>query len=199
MRFLTTAATFWLVVTHFSPLPSTSWWLREHEPCCSNLSLDSISAKNITVGTMNAERLFEGEWYILARYYEDNKRIPRILGPFPSRELCRLAGEDTFPDDPRFWTSQHIVEHNAKLAKDRAERESQIAEKLKTAKRDKNGRVWVTLDSGSQILIDKDGKEVGWSGPLSAFAGSMPPDAITGCVTREGAEKEAFKELEREK
>jgi len=155
-----------------------------------------VSAQMIQTGTVDVEDL-EIEWFILARYFGN---LPKALGPFPSKELCRIAGEDTFPEDQRFWVPERVIKFKADLEQDERERKAKIATMLKTAKRDKNGQVELKLNDCDSVTLDKNDQIIvyGFGCMTSRWIGGSiqsPPIAITGCLTKEGAEKEALNQM----
>lgn len=50
-------------------------------------------------------------WWILVTVYprtiQDTQRV-EARGPYPSADLCRVAGRAMFPDDHRFWTPEEV-------------------------------------------------------------------------------------------
>ena len=89
----------------------------------------------------SATPAFASEWWFIYRVYAPGPA--RAAGPYASRELCQIAGLDAFPTDRRFMTAAQLVEDDARLKKERAERAATaerqqrlVAEKAKTAKRE---------------------------------------------------------------
>lgn len=148
---------------------------------------------------LTAESIYSREsWYILAHYYDANSSpTPKLLGPFPSNELCRIAGESTFSYDRRFWTEKKIAEVEAEMKEKKDKRDALIVEMAKTAKRDKNGDATLKLNPCDTTVVDKNNKEVGvnfgcMDGTTTLGRYTPGPDALTGCVTERGAEKAAM-------
>lgn len=89
-------------------------------------------------------------------------RIPRAMGPYPSAELCRVAGESLMPRERQFWT----------------------AEKIQAA----NTRAWIR-DQEREAVAETSPAEpsdyLGWhiQGTTTGMTSSwFPPKALTGCV-----------------
>lgn len=95
-------------------------------------------------------------WWILVQ--EDDERCryrPSTLGPFPSRELCRIAGHSVMPDDTRFWS-------RADIALD-AERKANAQEAYRVAKDafmklNPKGGTWV--HRGSTYTLNEKGEAI---------------------------------------
>lgn len=110
-------------------------------------------------------------WWFLA---QDTKteRVSSI-GPFPSADMCRLAG-DQMTDDPRFWTAKRVVDEQRRRA------ERNIAQRTAIKKADKTPGVWV--DSGGYGLFRRIP-----SGGIHQHGGGHPNrttrhQALTGCI-----------------
>ena len=134
--------------------------------------------------------------YILARFFTGGSGEPRVLGPFPSAELCRIAGRDTFPEDQRFFTPQEIEKETARRKEEDEKKKELIANAIKTKKPTKDGW-WVDLGDGcSTVLVNSSGETI-ISSYKCIVAGTLQrqPEAITGCVTENGAEKAALEML----
>lgn len=140
------------------------------------------------------------QWWILVRDYEGYglRTVYRVLGPFQSAELCRLAGHDFAPAEARFWNDQQKAEHEEyeRQAEIRARSEflNRIAEARKLMKLEKDGHLRVEKDRSSceQHFVHVDpvtGEEVdeGSSGQwisscVSIDAGGFSSRPVTGCV-----------------
>lgn len=113
-------------------------------------------------------------WWILVNptsWY--GQRIPQALGPYPSKELCRIAGKSVMPDDEQFWTE--LERHDAKIRREQNERDIQVAIHAKWLQTHKAGEVGM---GGSVYKFDKDGNRLqGWIVNLTSY-----PEALTGCM-----------------
>lgn len=140
-------------------------------------------------------------WWILVQVWGGScqSEAPRAIGPYPSQEMCRLAGNKIMPDNKLFWTPAAVAEAEAK---DRVEAERfkaqqekeriEIAEIGKAIVAGKRKPGTIKLSSGASVIFDKDGKETGrdWgvltlnsTGPGSGFIISGPfYNALTPCV-----------------
>ncbi len=48
-------------------------------------------------------------WYALARDI-NSADAAKVLGPYPSREFCRLAAKELMPDAQMFWTDAELAD-----------------------------------------------------------------------------------------
>lgn len=163
----------------------------------------------ILVSAQNVQPLYPSKdvsgWWILVRIMSgpsDGFNIPRAIGPYPSQEMCRIAGREMMPVDRRFWTlterekaevRDKVEAEKARLASEKEETEiKQIAESVCSGKR-KPGDV--KLPSGTFVTFDKDGKETGRSWGIITYttsfmgASSSVYDALTSCVEIKGAQQ----------
>ena len=133
-------------------------------------------------------------WWILLQAmsgYTAEIAIPRAAGPYPSQEMCRIAGNKMMPDDRRFWTEEARVKAEAANKLEAEKRKAQDAIRSKeievAAAHVREGKIkpgWVTLSSGDKVHLDKDGKEdVITFGTVSFTSISSPLyTALTPCV-----------------
>jgi hypothetical protein len=114
--------------------------------------------------------------------------IPRVAGPYPSQELCRLAGYSIDPDDRRFWTEEMRtkVEREEKIKVEARTKEIEIVkEQVRSGKR-KPG--WIKLSDGSSIGIQPNGELESLTAGALTLSGtgwvtwSRTYEAITPCV-----------------
>lgn len=144
-----------------------------------------------TSGDTNREP--RASWWILAKrnggYAED--LIPRAIGPYPSQELCRIAGHDLARDDRRFWTAEERAKAEEADRKEaeawRLKQERHSKEILPFAEAVRAGKIKpgkIKLPSGDDAYLDKNGTEntIIFSGTSSGFLPMMSYTALTPCV-----------------
>lgn len=110
------------------------------------------------------------------------RKTPEANGPYPSAELCRLAGRNIMPSDRQFWTE---AEKEAQLKRE-AERDSALKAKIAAALKKNGGKAGsVSEDSLScspSVLFDAQGEIIGAAGGCTTWGGYIEPTALTGCV-----------------
>lgn len=132
------------------------------------------------------------QWWILVQNHDGRTQpVPLAAGPYPSKEVCRLAGKAMMPDDQRFWTDAEKVD-----AKARAEQRERDVQAVIAAAWEKNKHqagsvefpqrthgVALSLGDATRYHFDAAGKIVMVSGSVGYISGMLPPpSAITGCV-----------------
>ena len=130
-------------------------------------------------------------YWILAEDTSNRTSPAYILGPYPSRELCRIAGALTFPTDQRFWTAKERAAEQARIKASREEAAAQEAARKAALHRawenggHKPGRLqW----RGSSYEFDEHGEEkyttkTFYGTSLNVTMRSCPClEAKTGCV-----------------
>jgi hypothetical protein len=119
-------------------------------------------------------------WWILVHSFTGNSGldVPRALGPYPSKDLCRIAGRTAMPDDRRFYTADELAKKDADEQERRRKRDAEIASK----KPDKAG--WIYFDCEA-IHVGKDGKPDGQSSTSCISVPWSYLSAITDCVAVE--------------
>lgn len=119
-------------------------------------------------------------WWILASVSGTGSNVdaPVALGPYPSQELCRVAGESRFSFDSRFWTEAHIAEEKKRYADAEAKRQAE----LRTAPHDKNG--YAHLSDGTVVHFNQKGEQDGGFSSGGSMSMEYCPcyRAITACV-----------------
>lgn len=119
-------------------------------------------------------------WWILANDQSKWGSAPNALGPYPSAELCRIAGHAAMPYDDQFKTTIQIEKDKRAAAVERARQNAAIA----AAPHDKDG--WArTKEYGSFHFNAKgeiDGQAVSGGGTWDSVHSGPSYSAITGCV-----------------
>jgi hypothetical protein len=120
-------------------------------------------------------------WWFMAKRVSGPSsecRIPRAYGPYPSKEMCRLAARAMMPHDRQFWPDEE------RLAVEQREREEAEAYKARLEAR----RIEAVANGERQfaigrttIVLNENGDEVGWG---YTFGGgySIEFEAVSGCV-----------------
>lgn len=106
-----------------------------------------------------------------------NPDFPIAMGPYPSLELCQVAGHNRFPEDTRFWTVEQIAAEKERLAQADARRKKELL----TAPHDKRG--WATLSDGFRAHFNRDGKQDATDDPSYSRMFTCPCySAISACA-----------------
>ena len=102
-------------------------------------------------------------WWILVQCFGcgDTGSVPRAIGPYPSQEMCRLAGNRLMPTDRQFWTeaARAKAEEEDKARSERARLQQEALDKeavvfIARAKRGEKLPSPVTLSGGERVFIE---------------------------------------------
>ncbi len=125
-------------------------------------------------------------WFLVHSYTlgQTQSREAVAKGPYPSREMCRLAAKNLIPEDRQFWTLKERTEAEMKDQQRAAARATELAKKKAALPVGKAATI--RLSDGTDVDIDATGKETSWgvsSGGYIVMGGYTFYTAITGCTT----------------
>lgn len=137
--------------------------------------------------------LLVSSWWILVSVFGGSDDIPRAIGPYPSQEMCRIAGEHLMPNDRQFWTAEKREQTEAREKTEAEKRQledekykaelAQIGEDVRGSKR-KPGRIRTSrgvseFDKNGTLTLETGWLQVSGSG---TFESSPFYTALTPCV-----------------
>jgi hypothetical protein len=115
-------------------------------------------------------------WWFLVDVYGTQHGIgdgPRAKGPFPSKELCRVAGASMFPSDSRFWTPKQV-----RVAEEEARVYSLRVNSEIIAKRKPGTKQTIELFNGTSVMFNEKDEFVGL---VSGFGGGGSSGGMVSC------------------
>lgn len=86
-------------------------------------------------------------WILIAMLHPGTPfQVTSAIGPYPSLELCKLAGKATMPSDERFWTQEEINNQRQHELEERARREVIHKERVAAARAKAKGKPFTVED-----------------------------------------------------
>lgn len=127
-------------------------------------------------------------WWILIAVLHPGTpfQVTNAVGPYPSAEVCRLAGKSMMPSDERFWTPEEVANQRRHDAEERVRQEAAHRERVAAAKAKAKGRPFTVDDPWNcrKERYDAAGKLIEGSGDYGCISinAVTEPRAVTGCV-----------------
>lgn len=128
-------------------------------------------------------------WWFLVSVDGPRGADTRIQGPFPTAELCRVAGELTVPSDRRFWLPAKVAkaeqEDRERAARYEQEWQAKLAQARVMAKTAKPGSAVTVGNATWHVTKDQTIDEESWSLSLYGFESITlgATSALSGCLS----------------